>query len=98
MQKSLPSKNHPSIPKQIVEQRISKHSVEQRIPKQSVEQRFPKQSVEQRIQKQSVEQRIQKQSVEQRKDIRELYRPKMAPKQPVASSKPQVWGYIILFT
>ncbi|KAH1238887.1 hypothetical protein GmHk_08G023468 [Glycine max] len=90
MQKSLPSKNHPSIPKQIVEQRISKHSVEQRIPKQSVEQRFPKQSVEQRIQKQSVEQRIQKQSVEQRKDIRELYRPKMAPKQPVASSKPQI--------
>ncbi|KAG5060102.1 hypothetical protein JHK87_001131 [Glycine soja] len=63
MRKSLPSKNHPSIPKQSVDQRISKQSVEQRIPKQSVE---------------------------QRRDIRELNRPKMTPKQPVASSKPQI--------
>ncbi|XP_027347046.1 protein SPT2 homolog [Abrus precatorius] len=33
---------------------------------------------------------IPKQNVEQRKDIRELNRPKMTPKQPVASSKPQM--------
>ncbi|KAL2344458.1 hypothetical protein Fmac_005743 [Flemingia macrophylla] len=59
------------------------------IPKQSMEQRIPKQSMEQRIPKQSMEQRIPKQSVEQRKDMRELNRPKMTPKQPVASSKSQ---------
>ncbi|XP_020223865.1 protein SPT2 homolog isoform X1 [Cajanus cajan] len=74
MQKSLPSKTHPSIPKQ---------SMEQRIPKQSMEQRIPKQSTEQRIPKQSVEQRIPRQSVEQRKDIREINRPKMTPKQQI---------------
>ncbi|XP_020237847.1 protein spt2-like [Cajanus cajan] len=39
--------------------------------------------MEQRIPKQSVEQRIPKQSVEQRKDIRELNRPKMTPKQQI---------------
>ncbi|TKY58763.1 SPT protein [Spatholobus suberectus] len=33
---------------------------------------------------------IPRQNVEQRKDIRELNRPKMTPKQPVASSKPQI--------
>ncbi|CAJ1940359.1 unnamed protein product [Sphenostylis stenocarpa] len=108
MQKSLPSKTHPPIsrqsvdqriprqsmdqriPRQSVDQRIPRHSVEQRIPRHNVDQRIPRQNVEQRIPRQSMEQRIPRHSVEQRKDIRELNRPKMIPKQPVASSKPQV--------
>ncbi|WVZ21056.1 hypothetical protein V8G54_008378 [Vigna mungo] len=78
------------IPKQSMEQRIPRPSNEQRIPRQSMNQRNPRQSVDQRNPRPSVDQRNPRQTMEQRKDIRELNRPKMIPKQPVASSKPQI--------
>ncbi|XP_047150012.1 protein spt2-like [Vigna umbellata] len=78
------------LPRQSMEQRIPRPSNEQRIPRQSMDQRNPRQSVDQRNPRPSVDQRNPRQSMEQRKDIRELNRPKMIPKQPVASSKPQI--------
>ena len=78
------------IPRQSMEQRIPRQSMEQRVPRQSMDQRIPRQSMDQKLPRQSVDQRIPRQSAEQRKDVRELNRPKMIPKQPVASSKPQV--------
>ncbi|KAK8471657.1 hypothetical protein PHAVU_003G285300 [Phaseolus vulgaris] len=78
------------IPRQGMDQRIPRQGMEQRIPRQSMDQRIPRQSMDQRIPRQSMDQRIPRQSMDQRKDVRELSRPKMMPKQPVASSKPQI--------
>ncbi|RDY06746.1 hypothetical protein CR513_09220, partial [Mucuna pruriens] len=75
MQKSLPSKTHSSIPKQSMEQRKD-------VQRKDVQRKD--------IQRKDMQRKdIQREDI-QRKDIRELSRPKMAPKPPVASSRPQI--------
>jgi len=98
MEQRNPRHMEQRIPRQSMEQRIPRPSNEQRIPRQSMDQRNPRPSLDQRNPRPSLDQRNSRQSMEQRKDIRELNRPKMIPKQPVASSKPQVWCYILFFT